>query len=189
MANGSGQNIIDKILADAKAQAKEITNAAKADYDTTVGMAKQKAEKETSAALKIAQDEAAKAASKEISAAEMQAKKMILEQKQACLEEVISIAKEKLKSLSDDEYKVILFSMLDKAIANKGSEIIFSAKDKANLQKEATAKGFKISDETRNIEGGFIVKKGDIEYNYSFESIISVEKEEIEQIAAEILFA
>ena len=36
--------------------------------------------------------------------------------------------------------------------------------------------------------GGFIVKNGDIEYNYSFESIITVEKEAIRQAAAEILF-
>lgn len=189
MANGSGQNIIDKILADANSQAKEITNAAKTDYDAAIETAKQKADKEMSVALKVAEDEAAKAAAKEISAADMQAKKMILEQKQACLEDVILTAKEKLKSLSDDEYKVILFSMLDKAVKNKDSEIIFSAKDKSILGKEATAKGFKVSNETRNIDGGFIVKKGDIEYNYSFESIISVEKEEIERIAAEILFA
>ena len=189
MSNSSGQNIIEKILADANAQAKEIVDAARAEYDAAIESALQKAEKETSAALKTAEDEAAKAASKEISAAEMKAKKMILEQKQACLMDVVSTAKSKLDSLNDDEYKVIIFDMLGKAVSDPGAEVVFSASDKAKLEKEALSKGFKVSDETRDINGGFIVKKGDIEYNYSFESIISVEKENIEQIAAEILFA
>lgn len=47
---------------------------------------------------------------------------------------------------------------------------------------------FTLSAQTADISGGFIVKNGDIEYNYSFESIITVEKEEIQQIAAKILF-
>ena len=49
--------------------------------------------------------------------------------------------------------------------------------------------GYKVAEETRENEGGFVIKKGDIEYNYSFESIISVEKEDIDQAAAKILFA
>ena len=49
--------------------------------------------------------------------------------------------------------------------------------------------GYKVSDETRDIEGGFVVKNGDIEYNYSFKSIITVEREDILQLAAGILFA
>ena len=46
-----------------------------------------------------------------------------------------------------------------------------------------------VSEETRELEGGFIVKKGEIAYNYSFEAILTVETENIEQISAEILFA
>ena len=80
-----------------------------------------------------------------------------------------------------------ILGMLEKA--EKGDEIIFSEKDREALADVVAAKGFQVSKETREISGGFIVIKGDIEYNYSFEAIMAVEKEEIEQIAAEILFA
>ena len=48
--------------------------------------------------------------------------------------------------------------------------------------------GYNVSGETRDIEGGFVVKKGDIEYNYSFKSMIMVQREEISYLASEILF-
>ncbi|MEA5085442.1 MAG: V-type ATP synthase subunit E [Lachnospiraceae bacterium] len=188
MSNGNGENIIDKILTDAKAEAKAITDAAQKEADTVLEAANAKAQKESQALGELAQAEADKAAAKEISSAEMLAKKMILTQKQSILEEVIASAKAKLLSLTDVEYKVIIIGMLDKAEIDKDAEVIFSKKDKEAFGKEISEKGYNVSDETRDIDGGFIVKKGDIEYNYSFESIISVEKEDIEQIAAEILF-
>jgi len=188
MSNGNGQNMIDKILADAKAEAKIITDAALKEAEVVLEVANAKAQKESAALGALAQAEADKAAAKEISSAQMLAKKMILTQKQSILEEVISAAKAKLLSLTDVEYKVIIIGMLDKAEIDKDSEIIFSKKDKNDFGKEVAASGYNLADETRDIDGGFVVKKGDIEYNYSFESIISVEKENIEQIVAEILF-
>ncbi|HCT63786.1 MAG TPA: hypothetical protein DIC60_00630 [Lachnospiraceae bacterium] len=188
MSNGNGQNIIDKILADANAEAKKITDAAMKEAEVVVETANAKVQKESEALSKLAQAEADKAAAKEISSAEMLAKKMILTQKQAILEEVIKSAKAKLLSLTDVEYKVIIIGMLDKADIPEDAEVILSKKDKAAFGKEVASNGYNVSDETRDIDGGFIIKKGDIEYNYSFESIISVEKEDIEHIAAKILF-
>ena len=48
--------------------------------------------------------------------------------------------------------------------------------------------GNNVPSETRDLGNGFVIKKGDNEYNYSFDSIITVDKESIEQKAAEILF-
>ena len=188
MSNGNGQNMIDKILADAKAEAKIITDAATREAEAVLEAAKAKAQKESQALSELAQAEADKAAAKHLPPAEILAKRMKLTQNQPIMEEVIAEAKAKLLPLTDVEYKVIIIGMLDKAEIDKDSEIIFSKKDKDSFGKEIASNGYKISEETRDINGGFIVKKGDIEYNYSFESIISVEKEDIEQIAAEILF-
>jgi V/A-type H+-transporting ATPase subunit E len=183
----NGQNLIDSILADAKAQADEIVNEAKMEAERIISDAQAKAAKEKAASDKITALEAEKAASKELSAADMEAKKLILTEKQKCIEEVIDEAAKKLASLSGNEYKEVILKMIKSADC-KDSEIIFSSGDKAELQKAVEDMGFKVSDETRDIEGGFVVKKGDIEYNYSFKSIITVEREEIQQIAAGILF-
>ena len=79
--------------------------------------------------------------------------------------------------------------MIKRADKEDGSEIIFSKKDKDAFGNKVKEMGYNVSDETRDIEGGFVVKNGDIEYNYSFKSIITVEREDILQLAAGILFA
>lgn len=184
---GNEQKIIDKILADVNAETIKILESANEYAQKIVDSANEKANKELESHRSIAQAEAEKAAAKEISGAEMEAKKLILQTKQECLENIISAAKEKLLALDGKEYEETILNML--SAAQQGDEIIFSEKDKKSLSKAAQEKGFAVSSETRSINGGFIVKKGEIEYNYSFESIIAVEKEEIERIAAEILFA
>ena len=184
----NGQNIIDKIIADAKSEAEIIVEVAQKEANDILNTAKAKVEKEETELMLLAKAEAEKIADKEISSAQMQAKKMVLAKKQEIISEVIASAKEKLFSLADIEYKVIILGMLEKAIVCENSELIFSKKDKELLGSSLKELGYKISDETREIEGGFVVKDGDIEYNYSFTSIMTVEKEDIEQLTAQILF-
>ena len=113
---------------------------------------------------------------------------LILEQKQNILADVIAEAEKRLLSMEDAEYAKVISGMLAKLDKSLGTEIIVSAKDKARLAEAVKENGFNLSEKTADISGGFIVKNGDIEYNYSFESIITVEKEEIRQTAAKILF-
>lgn len=186
---GSEQKIIDKIMADAKAEVDKILADAKAEADQIKNAAKEKADKELAARRKLSEAEAEKAGAKEISGAEMAAKKRILEQKQEILEETIQEAFAQLTKLSDSDYESIIEKMLAGASIDKGTELILSKKDKGRLKKLIEDKGLVLSEEERDITGGFIVKQGDIEYNYSFEAILSVEKEQIEQLAAEQLFS
>lgn len=187
MSNSSGQNIIDKILADANAEANQIIQKAQKEADAALETANQAAEKKRNALLLLAQAEVEKVISKEISGAEIQARKTILQVKQECLEDTLSAVKQRFLSLEGKEYETVILSMLAKA--EKGEEIVFSAKDRDALQAVVTEKGYVVSQETREISGGFIVKKGNIEYNYTFEAILAIEREEFEKIVAEILFA
>ena len=88
----------------------------------------------------------------------------------------------------DAAYAKVIDGMLKKLDRSLGTEILVSEKDAARLADVVKENEFTLSAQTADISGGFIVKNGDIEYNYSFESIITVEKEEIQQIAAKILF-
>ena len=186
---GNGQNIIDKILSDARAEAAKIEEAAMAEAEAIISAAQAKAEKEAIKAEEAGKDDAEKAASKEISSAQMKAKQMILATKQQCIEEIVAAAKAQLNGLEGAEYKVVILSMLTGAKVEEGSEIVLSAVDKEAFGKDIEKLGYKVAEETREVGSGFVIKKGDIEYNYSFESIISVEKEDIDQAAAKILFA
>ena len=183
-----GKIIIDKIIAEAEEAAKAIIAKGQQEADAILKAAQDKVDRELDVYDRNAQAEAEKAAAKEISGAEMQAKKAILETKQNILADVIAEAEKKLLSLDDAEYAKVIGGMLEKVDKKLGTEIIVSAKDASRLAAVVAEKGFVLSDKNSDISGGFIVKNGDIEYNYSFESIITVEKEDIQQIAAKILF-
>ena len=161
---------------------------AQKEVDSILKAGQDKAEKEADVLERAANSEADKVRSKEISGAEMQAKKAILEQKQNILADVIAEAEKRLLSLEDAEYAKVISGMLGKLDKSLGTEIIVSPKDTARLTAVVQENGFRLSEKTADISGGFIVKNGDIEYNYSFESIITVEKEAIRQTAAQILF-
>ncbi len=181
------QKIIDKIMAEAQAERDKIIAEAQKQVDAVIQKAEDLAEKELLSATVESRQEAEKTASKEISGAQREAKNRILKVKQECLGKAMELALQKLTSLAEEEYKDVILSMLEKA--EKGDEIIFSPQDKQRLESTVREKGLQVCSQTRDILGGFIVKKGEIEYNYSFEAIMAVEKEELEQIAAKILFA
>lgn len=179
------EKIIERIIADAQEEKNKILEEAKASAEDIIKAADEEAKKAMLSAKEEALTEAQKATSKVISGAAMEAKTAILSAKQECLAEALKQAKSRLYSLQPKEYEEIISSMLEKA--EKG-EILLSAKDNKVLGATLSAKGYEVSQETREIEGGFVVKNGDVEYNYSFEAIMMVEKEEIEQVAAGILF-
>lgn len=183
-----GKIIIDKIIAEAEAVAAASAKKGEQEANAILDAAREKVNKELDIFDRNAQAEAEKAAAKEISGAQMQAKKAILETKQEVLAEVIAEAKERLISLPDAEYAKVIGGMLERLDRTLGTEIMVSEKDAARLSEVIREKGFTLSAQTVDIDGGFIVKNGEIEYNYSFASIIAVEQEEIQQIAAKILF-
>ena len=117
----------------------------------------------------------------------MRARQLILKQKRQCLDDIIDEAENYLCSLSGQEYEDTIFKMLKNSEYGQGCEVILSKRDKEAMEEKLKDMGYNVSGETRDIEGGFVVKKGDIEYNYSFKSMIMVQREEISYLASEIL--
>lgn len=183
-----GKIIIDKIIAKAEAEAQAIKQKAAADAEAIRKAAEEKAKKEGDALKKNVEAEIEKAKAKAISGAELAGKLAVLQEKQTILEEVIRQAQKQLETLPDAQYAQTIGTMLAGLNQEYGTEIIVSSADRVRLADVIAEKGFILSGESRELDGGFIVKNGDIEYNYSFASIITVEQEEIRQIAAKILF-
>ena len=183
-----GKIIIDKIMPDAESEVDAILARGRQEVETMQKAAEVKALRLQESYRKKAEEEARKAHAKEVSGAEMAAKKALLEEKQKILAEVIAEAKERLEQLPDVQYAEVIGGMLERLDPEQGKEIIVAQKDKARLADVIREKGYVLSEETRNIESGFVVKNGDVEYNYSFEAIIMVQKEEMQITAAKILF-
>lgn len=118
-------------------------------------------------------------------------KQQALQAKQAAIAKVIECAKEKLYNLSDEKYLEIVEKMLKTyAHKNESGLIAFNEKDKGRIdEKVYSSYGLSLSENSANIDGGFVLIYGGIEENCSFEAIIDSKKEELSDKIASLLFA
>lgn len=178
----------DAVLAQAKQEADEITEAAKKEAASRCAEIAAKSEADVKAVLSRAE-----------SAAVLQEKKIILEAKQQIINDVINNARNSLTNLSDIEYVEVILRMVQKYADQKPGQILFSVTDKKRLPGDFTAKlnnalagksgaSLVISEETVNVNGGFVLKYGEVEENCSFDALFSAAKEELQDIVNSILF-
>ena len=135
------------------------------------------------------------------SAADMEAKKSVLAFKQEMVSKAFDRAVQNISEMPREEYIAFLAGQTAKAASTGTEELIFNARDKkefgadtakaANvlLKKKGLAGGLTVSDETREIPGGLIVKQGDIEVNCSVDILVQLYRNELASQVAEILFA
>lgn len=133
------------------------------------------------------------------SAASLQKKKMILSAKQQMISEVLEKAKESLVNLKEEDYFQTILKMLPKHVLGMDGEIVFSKRDHERLPNQFVTKinevisnvqgaTLKISDQVAQIEGGFLLKYGDIEENCSFEALIAMDKDNLQDNLNTLLF-
>ena len=134
------------------------------------------------------------------STAEMEAKKAVLSFKQEMVGQTFDKAVKMIVSLPRPEYTHLLALLAAKAAVWGTEELIFNAKDAAEVGKE-TAKaanallkqkgipgGLTLSGETRDIPGGVIVRQGNIEVNCAADTLVQMSRTELASQVAEILF-
>ncbi len=188
---------------------KEIEDEAAAEAEATIAKAKQQAdgilEKAKEQALALS-DKALAAAGQSVadieysrdSALGLQKRQRTLEEKQALLAETLELALKELYALPEKEYFDLMLRLAaSSAEAGEGS-MMLSEKDKQRLpagfaQQLAGAlpagSSITISEECRPIDGGFVLKYGDVEENCSFAAIFDARRDEFADIISPILFA
>ncbi len=192
------EKIIQKILDDTKAATQQTISAAEIEAAAIEEEAQKSAAqqaKETSRSADEAVEESAKRAQ---SAAELLKRQKILQAKQEIIYDVIEKAHQTLNALPNDAYFDVIVKLTAKAALPQRGDIIFSLKDRERLPvnleqrlKEAVkAKGgsLEISDETRDIDGGFVLIYGGIEENCSFNALFEAERERLIDRVHELLF-
>lgn len=130
------------------------------------------------------------------SAAQTEKRKLTLAAKQEVVGEAFDLALEKLCTLPDGEYIELLTKLAVKASSTGREQIAFSAKDRGRVGKqvvlaanEALGNGqLTLSQETREIRGGFVMQDGDIEINCAFETLVRLQREKLERDVARVLF-
>ena len=134
------------------------------------------------------------------SAAELEARKSILAFKQELVSKTFDAAAAQLTKLPREDYVAFLAKQAAAAASYGEEELIFNAEDAANvgkavakaanelLQARGVAGNLTVSEETRPIPGGVIVRMGDIEVNCAVNMLVEMRRGELAAQVAELLF-
>lgn len=192
------EKIIERINAAAAEECAAIAQKAESDCAAIRGEYEKKLQAAYESAIEKGEKEIGLDAERMLRNARLDARKELLLAKQNVLDTAFQTAKEKLLALPEDQYIAWLASLACKASDGSG-EIILSARDKelgekilAKANEALIAKGkkgeLKLSNETRNIDAGFILLDGRTEVNCSVSSILEDSRQAIAAKVAEKLF-
>lgn len=175
-------------IADAKAQADKILEEAKAEADTQAAKISGKS-----------QEEIKNYAERIVSSCEMHRKQALLRAKQEVIAEVLDRAYERIISLDSAAYFELIKKMLQKYAQPEEGVVCFSAADlkrlpdgfETDIQNAASANGgaLKLSSETKEMEGGFILVYGGIEENCTIKALFDAKRDELSDQVHGLLFS
>lgn len=193
------EQVIDKILSDAKAEAQKIAGRADAeaaaeqtDHDAQLS---EYSEQTKELAKDAAEDEKAHI----MAAGRMEVAKEYLAEKRKILDEVFDQAREQIRNLSDDEYRKLMTKLMIEAIETGDEEVVVDNNETRiglDFIKEVNRKlgpGFqgnlRLANEKQNVEGGFLLRRGKIKTNVSLTVLIEQARKDLEIELAQTLFA
>ncbi|RJQ32375.1 MAG: hypothetical protein C4562_03205 [Actinobacteria bacterium] len=182
-------NIVDKITKDAKKEAARIIKVAEDEAALIIKQAKEKSSQKKKALCLEANAKINLTENKELVEARLEAKNIILEEKQQLIADVFEKMLSSLKSIKQTEYTSLLKKILSK-LKDKKAEVIFSNKDQ-DVGREiikGLSGNLSLSTEKRDTSGGFILKEGKIETNYTLLGLINSQREKLEPKVANTLF-
>ena len=176
---------IDRILGDARDEADRIAESYRAQADGEAAELNARNEKN-----------AAEREERLVSAAQMEARKVLLAAKQEMVEKAYIQALDKLCAMPEEQYVAVLAGLLVKASSNGKEEAVFSKEDREQAGKAAVEKAnqlsgkqLRLSEETQPIRGGFILKDKNVEVNCTFETLVRLQKAETAGAVVKKLFA
>lgn len=191
--------IIGQIKIESDAAAAQVIAKAQAEADKILKAAKVQAAEECARIERDSAADVADALARTKSAADLLKRKTILAQKQCLISEVIEKAQKSLDTLPDAEYFEIIVRMAKRFTLAQEGRILFSKRDlsrlpddfEAVLNAAAGVSGARltISDETRNIDGGFVLVYGGVEENCSFTAMFDSAHETLQDKVQELLFS
>lgn len=196
----SVNNITSKILRDAEGRKESILATAEEEKNKILSKKVASAKELEKEILEKAEIEAKSKKERVISGAKLKARNEKLAAKQEVIEEVFSKSVETLCKLNDREFvKFIKDSILslnidgdETLILNENGNKIVSKEVVAEINAELKAKGLKgeikISETIGLFRGGFILEKGGVEINNTFESLVDSLKDQLEFEVAKVLF-
>ncbi|MGL5615188.1 MAG: V-type ATP synthase subunit E [Sarcina sp.] len=194
------EQITSKIKKDSETQKEAILKDAKLECEKIIEKKISSAKKLAEEILKKSETESIDRKSRILSSAELKVRNEKLEAKQAVIENTFKLAKEKLNSMNEKEFKAFVKMKIlslnivgdENIILNKNNVNLIDEAFIAEINKELELKGkkgqLKISKSLQDFNGGFILEKNGIEVNITFDSLVDSLRDDMEFEIARILF-
>ena len=132
--------------------------------------------------------------------ARLEARKSVLNMKQETVSRAFELAKDKIAELPERDYVAFLAREAADAAVTGQEEVILCKRDRDNVGAKAVkaanellaAKGMTalltLSDTTREMAGGLVLKQGDIEVNCTVDTLLDLTRDELAARVADVLF-
>lgn len=190
------EKIIAHIEADAKSQAEAILAAAAArcaeinsKYELQAAELYQAKIREGVKACQDKEDGA-------LRITRMEARKSTLAVKQEMVTKSFDMALNQIISLPKDQYIAFLKRLALQASSTGDEEVLLNARDRESVGEELLSainsepgKALTLSDETRDIAGGLLLRRGNVEANCSAELLVDLSRSELSSKLANVLFS
>ena len=192
------EQVVEKILSDAKADAEKI--ASEAEQKEAVEQAKldEQLDEHKKQTKILAQKAAEEKKTHILAAARMEIAKEYLAEKRKVLVEVFARARKQLQSLPDEDYCKLMAKLMLEAVETGDEEVIIDNSETRIDQKfiknvnRELGPGYKgnlrLADERQNLGAGFVLRRGRIKNNASLDVLLAQARKELEIKLAKELF-
>jgi len=184
------QQVIEKILAEANAEAEKIKEQAQEKEAVEQAKLDEQLSQFNEQTETLAKKAAADEKSHVLAAARMDIAKQLLAEKGKILDDVFKQSRRQLQQLPDDQYHQLITKLMLQAVETGQEQVILDINearidqqliDQVNQELSANGKGdLKLSDQRRDLGGGFILSRGKIKTNVSFEVILDQARKDLE---------
>ena len=191
------EKIIDRISGDAQREVDDVLAQARAEAEKITAQYQAQAKAEADDILARGQKAAVERGERLASVAQLECRKDVLRAKQEVIDEAFQLAMDKLTQLPQEAYVSLLADLAVEASSKGNEKLIFSVADRARVGKAVVvAANEKLGDkgqltlaqETRPMQGGFILSDGAVEVNCTFETLVRLQRGTLSTQVAGVLF-
>jgi len=172
----SSEKILAGIAEESKAQADKINSDAEKQAADIIAAAREEAESEAEKIKAEAEKKAELIINSGKSSAELLKRDTALKCRRELIEKALITVADTVNAYGDKDYFDFLLTLIKKEKLNGKGEVYLSVKDKArdtaSFKSELSALDLTLSDTFADINGGFILKYGDIQINGELSALI-----------------
>lgn len=189
------EKITSKIMNDAEEAAKVVLSHAESESDEILAAAGRRAEELVEQARNKGAKDKEKLINRRKAVAGIDGRKIVLEEKQKLIGVCFDKAIDKIISMDKNDYVKFLASTVKRTGFTEG-ELIFNGEETKEigpelikvLADEIDGSQIKLSDETQNMRGGYILRNGSVFINGTIEALVEEAKEDLVAEVAKELF-